>query len=193
MKLVLPRDEKFSIALAPAEHRNGLDGVAQSDAKAARDGTAEAAADVTGSGTASAGFQLGHSFRNDTDRQTDFEFDVRLRYAYDASSDPPGGAPHATISLALYARDGRNRLLREQTLTSATTESGPVRRSTSDEVRFSVTLGPGESVSVYVAGRAAVAVSDGHSARGSLKIDGIEMEVSTRPAPAIRTAAHEQR
>ncbi len=190
--LRLPQDEPFSIHLNRSQQQAGLDGTAEADARAKREGQGAVSARVTSGGQASATFQLGHAFANDGDRQVDLNVAVSCEYEYEAGADPATPWPDATVGLKLYARDGRNRLLNSFSLVQHSTKQGAASSRDRKELRFTLTLGPGESVNVFLAGQVAIEVEAGRSAHGSLKLSGLQMEVETRPAPPVRTAGDEQ-
>lgn len=189
----LPADEKFSIYRAPSQQDPGLGGSASADGHATPDGAADCRAQVDGGGEATATFQLGHAFANETDRQMDL--DVALRFAYDYAVDasPPDAPVDARVGLKLYARDNRNRLLRNNELLAHAAERGAAERAGREDYRFSLTIGPGASVSVYIAGQSTVKADFGRSGRVALKVAGLEMDVTSRLAPPVQTAADEQR
>lgn len=188
----LPQDEPFSIALAPSQEAPGLGGEARAEARASREGSAEATAEVKNGGSAQAEFQLGHAFRNDSDRQVELQVRVRCGFETAASADPPGPLPDARVELRLYARDDRNRLVRNIGLTGHSTENGAASSTDSKDVVFGLALGPGEAVSVFVGGGVRVETREGRSARAAIKLTGLEMEVRTQAAPPVRTAGDEQ-
>jgi hypothetical protein len=188
----LPQDEPFSIAL-PLDHREpGLDGEADAHATAERTGQGEARATVTRSGTAEGLFRLGHAFANDTDRQIDLDITVRYQYEFEAREEPEARLPEASVGLRLYARDDRGRILRDWVLVSYSTDDGTARDQADRTTNCTITLGPGESVDVFLAGRAKADVSVERTASALLKLSGLQFEVVTRPAPAVRAASDEQ-
>jgi hypothetical protein len=189
----LPADMAFSIALSPSNENPGLGGQAEADSHATPDGKADAAASVNNGGDATASFQLGHAFSNDTSRQMDLSFKLRYHYDFDAEVPDPRVPVEGGIGLMLYARDNRNRLTRSDQLLNHTLDDGAIERSGSDATSFVLTLGPGESVSVFVAGRVYVKASEERSAKCSMNLTGVEMEVQTTPAQPVRSASDEQR
>jgi len=188
----LPQDEPFSIALAPSQQAAGLNGEASAEAHALREGRADATAEVRNGGSAQAGFQIGHAFENDSDRQIEMQVRVRCGMEMAAGADPPGPLPGAKVGLRLYARDGRNRLVRNIGLMEHATEDGAAASSERKDVAFELLLGPRESVSVFLAGSVQVETREGRSARGAIKLSGLEMEVRTEAAPPVGTAGDEQ-
>ena len=191
--LRLPRDASFSIVLPQASKKPGLDGTAEADAEATGAGDAMATVAVTHSGEALGLFQLGHAFKNDTDRQVDLEVAVQLNYSFEATADPESGYPDATVGLRLYARDVHGRMLRDLEFVEHSTENGPAASKGDEQARFTLTLGPGQAVDVFVAGQAKAEIRAGRSATGSLKLSDLQMEVTTRPAPPVRAVDDEQR
>lgn len=191
-KIHLPREESFSITLPQASKQPGLDGQAEADADATGEGTAEATASVTNSGNALGLFQLGHAFENSTNRQIDFDFNVTFHYSFEANTSTESGFPDATVGLKLYARGQRGRLLRDMTIVEYSTENGPARRQAEERINFTLTLAPGETVSVFLAGQVRVEIRAGRSASGSLKLSDLQMEVSLQPVPAVQAAKNEQ-
>jgi len=191
VKLRLPQDENFSIALESSRREPGLDGEASADARAKPAGQGEASASVARSGTAEGLFRLGHAFANDTDRQMDLDLAVRYHCEYEAREEPDARLPDATVGLRLYARDERGQILRDFVLVEYATDDGTAQRQADDSVSFTLTLGPGQSVDVFLAGRAMVNVPTERTASGLLKLDGLQFEVVTRPAPAVRATSDE--
>jgi hypothetical protein len=186
----LPQDKPFSLIVNDSQQKAALDGSAEADAEAQRDGQAQASASVSDGGQARATFQLGHAFKNDTERQTDLHVTVRCDYEYEAG--PASRWGDATVGLKLYARDGRNRLLTSFSLVQHSTEDGAATSKDSKVMDFTLTLGPGESVNVFLGGQVEIDIDAGRSAHGSLKLSGLEMEVEPRPAAAVRTGDDEQ-
>jgi len=185
--LRLPADEKFSIHLAPSQQEPGLDGTARASADAKPEGDAAAQAEVENGGKAAATFQLGHALANDSSRQVALQFNVKFAYEFEAASTPVN-TPGATLSLKLYARDGRNRVLTTLPVLEHASEDGSASSSGDKQLHFSLTLGPGESASVFLAGNARIEAPYGRSARGALTLRGLTMEIETRPAPPVKTA-----
>jgi hypothetical protein len=182
----LPQDEAFAIVLPSAHKKAGLDGTAESDADAKPAGAAEASASVKTAGTAEGLFQLGHALSNETDRQMDVAFTVRVHYEFEARNQPAERLPDAAVGLRLYAREPRGRLLRDLVLVDATTESGTAQRHGDETLNFTLTLGPGDTVHVFLAGQAKVDISTGRSASSSLKVSHLEFDVVTQPAPPVQ-------
>lgn len=190
--LRIPQEQPFNIALPQSSRKPGLNGRAEADAKATPTGSAEASASVTQSGTADGQFQLGHAFSNETSRQTDFRFRVSFRYEFEVAAEPELDLPDAEVGLRLYARDDRGRLLRDVVLVAHTTESGATRRGAAEDVDFTLTLAPNTAVNVFVAGRVGVNIREGRTASGVLRLNDLVIELTTQPAPAVRTAGDAQ-
>ncbi len=186
--LRLPADQKFSIHLAPSSREPGLAGQAQSESSATDDGQAAASASVSEGGKATAGFQLGHAFHNDTGQQLDLATTLRLSYAFDTQATPAAPRPEASVTLLAYVRDGRNRLLSTFKIVEHTTEQGAVSAEASRELQFSPTLAPGDTATIYLAGRIAIDTKQGHSAAGRLSVRDLTMQLEPKPAPPIPTA-----
>lgn len=184
----LPKDAPFNLATPQSERMPALGGTATAESSAAREGSAEASAAVKDGGKARAGFLLGSALQNAGSNQTDFQFTVRTKYEYSGSSTPDHSNPNAKVSLTLFVIGPRNRLLREDALASATTETGALTQQNSSEIRFTVTLGPDEVVTVYLAGEVLIEVDDLHSAEGKLKVTSLEIDADTKPAPPVPAA-----
>lgn len=190
--LRLPQDQHLSIALPSSNRTAGLDGKAEADAGASGDGQARANASVAESGNAEGLFQLGHSFVNETERQMNLDFAIRYAYSYTAEEERESYLPHASLGLKLYARTDRGKLLRDLTLISHNTEQGVARRSGDERLDFTLMLGPGRTLNVYLAGQAKVDISSEHSASVELEVHDVQFEVRTMPAPAVMTRENEQ-
>lgn len=189
----LPGDRKFSIHLAPSSQQAGLEGQAEANASADRAGDAQANASVQQGGTASAAFQLGHAFKNTSGRQIDLHFELNFSYSFDASATPDQGVPDATVGLKLYARDQHNRLLTSLPVVLHSTEDGDATSGADRQtIKFSVTLGPGSSANVFLAGYARIDSPEGRSAQGSVELRGLTMRVQSKTAPAVRAVGDEQ-
>ncbi|MCC6358168.1 MAG: hypothetical protein IT450_05455 [Phycisphaerales bacterium] len=187
--LRLPADDKFSIALAPAQKAPGINGKAEASASAERSGVGDASARVENGGTASATFQVGHALKNDSNNQLDLVVRTRFNYEYAAGAQPAGETEDATLSLNLYARDGKNRLLKTLTVLAHSTAEGDVKSKDRKEAEFTLTLGPGDSVSVFVGGTVMINTKEGRSADGSIKLSGLEMDVESKVAPTVAPAS----
>ncbi len=187
--LHLPQDQPFNITLPRVTKEPRLEATADADATAKPTGDGSASATVTNGGKAEGLFQIGHALTNATDRQTDFDFRVRCQYEFEARSTTELALPDASVGLRLYARSERGRLLRDLVLVQHTTENGAAQRTVGDSLTFTLTLAPGETIDVFVAGQAKVEVPDGRSASCSIKMTGLQMDVTTRPAPAVPASA----
>ena len=185
--LRLPKDEKFAIALAPAQKSPGLMGTADATASASREGSAELSAEVENGGTASATFQIGHAFSNDSERQMDLNIKTRFDCEFRAETKPATQAEDATLNLSIYARDGRGRLLKSIGVVQYSTVEGGLGSKSRRENDFTLTLGPSETVSVFVAGDIAINAKEGRSATAAMRLSGMELEIESKPAPAIAT------
>jgi hypothetical protein len=188
-----PADGALNITLLSASKEPGLSGAAETDTDIDAQGSAAASASVTNGGQASAQFQLGQSLQNDTTRQTDFDLTVRFSYEFDAAAEPASRLPAGTVSLRLFARRPVGRPLRELTFVEHATELGNIERAATEEARCTVTLGPGETLHVFLAGVVSIDVPDGRSAAGRVSVKDVTIEAETSPAPAVKAAADEQR
>lgn len=189
----LPADQPLNITLSKSTREPGLEGSADANASAQGSGQATATATVTGGGKAEALFQLGHALTNATERQTDFECAVRFEYEFDAQAAADLRLPDTTIGLRLYARNSQGRVLRDMPIVTHTTENGPAKRHSTENLGFTLTLAPNETVNLFLAGQTKIDAPDARSAAGTLKLSNLMMEIQSRPAPAVRTAGHEPR
>jgi hypothetical protein len=192
--ITLPADAPFSIKLAPSEKSPGLDGKAEAGSETDADGSANASATVENGGSATAGFQLGHAFVNDAERQVDLSVGVRFDYEYqseaaDVAADT--ATPSGAVELTLFALDGRGRELRKFPILAHASEEGSAASSASKSMRFGLTLSPGQEVSIYLAGQVKAETDYGETAGGSLRLSNLQMQVSGKAAPPVRTAADE--
>ncbi|MBU0640783.1 MAG: hypothetical protein KKB50_18110 [Planctomycetes bacterium] len=190
--LRLPQDEPFAIASFEAQQAADLGGTAKGEAHADAAGNADASAEVSAGGQASGSFQLGHAFRNKTERQMELAITVRFNYEYQLADAAPAQAADTSIGLKLYARDGQNRLLRNFDLLQHNAADGAAVRQAGEDFRFAVPVGPGELLHVFLSGRVVIAASHGRSGAGALRVSAFEIEVQTRPAPPVRTAGDER-
>lgn len=184
----LPQDEPFALALPQETSAAGLDGTADSDAHAEPTGHASAKARVARAGAAAAIFQLGHAFANETERQLDLECTVRFRYRFVVSQEPRASLPDAAAGLRLYARERRGRMLRELSLLDYSTVSGPASRESSESLNFTLTLSPGEVVTLFLACQAKADVPADRTAEAELQLDDLEFHVVTHAAPEVPVA-----
>jgi hypothetical protein len=180
----LPADHPFSITLPQSSREPGLGGTAKSDAVATPQGNAEAWAEVSEGGRATAMFQLGHAFVNDTGQQADFDFVVRLNYAYSASATPQTGFPDANVGLKLYARTNLGQLARDITFFTHGTQNGPAQGAANETSQFTLTLVPHEAVDVFVAGQAVVDIRERRSATCRISVANLSMDVTICSAQA---------
>lgn len=182
--LRIPQDEPFSILFSPSQRQPGLGGAATAEANAVKDGSASASVSVDNAGSANATFQVGHAFLNDTSRQVDLAFRVRLEYACELECKPAAKAPIASASLWLYTRDVRGRILGRYNLAQHNADDGAGSSSDHSDLQFTQTLGPGDSVSVFVAGTAMAEFEGEHTARVAVTIKNLTLEASTQTAPS---------
>lgn len=184
--LSLPGDQPFTITLKEATEKAELTGTADADATASGDGSGMARAEVSQGGTASAGFQVGHAFRNQTARHMQVDVAARLRISYEVGDADDEGLPLAGAYATLYARDNQNRTLGKHTLLSHKSDVGDASGEKEETVSFELLLAPGATANIYVAGNVQINAEEGKSAAGSVKLDGLEMKVDVRPAPGIQ-------
>ncbi len=185
----LPKDHKFSIALAPAQKSPGLSGSADATAQAAGDGNANLKASVENGGTASATFQIGHAFSNDTDRQMDLRVRLRFDYEYSATAKPPSLAADGVLGMDIYARNTRGKLLKTIPVLSFSTAEGDLSSRGEKEADFTVTLSPADGAIIFVGGNVQITTKDGHSAGGTIKLSKMEMDVEPKPAPVVEATS----
>ncbi len=190
--LRLPADQAFNVSLARDTREPGLGGTAEADARAKTDGIASASARVEEAGLAEGMFQVGHAVGNALERQCDFHFKVHCKYAFEADSTAEEPFPDAMVGLRLYAKEGKGPILRDILLVDFTTEEGAIRHASTETHEFTLTLAPQDSVCVFLAGRARAEVSRKRSASCALTLEDLEIEITTTPAPPVRTASDEQ-
>lgn len=181
----LPADKPFSITLAPSTRSPELTGEASAHSRADKSGKAEAVAEVARGGKASATFQLGHALANETERMLDLEMSVTVHYVCDISADDDD-LPLAAIHLNLYTRDDRSRTPLQLALVDHSSEHGLAGIEDTRKINFKTTLGAGRTGYIFVAGEVRIEAEGGRSASGSIKLDGLEMEIKTRPAPSVK-------
>lgn len=186
--LRLPADEKFIIALAPSNQAPGLSGKAEASARADHAGEGAALANVDDGGVASATVQIGHAIVNDGDTQVDVQVRVRVEFEYELDIDPREARGSASCTLKLYAKDGRNRLLRSITLAQHTSDDGEIDSKDAKESHFTLTLGPRESAKVYVAAVADVNMRDEEDGKAQIAVKKLAMELEGKAASPVRGA-----
>ena len=187
--LRLPQDQRFAIALESDQREPGLDGNADASADARDTGEGVATATVERSGSGEGLFRLGQGFSNDTDRQMDLDVVVRYQYEFAARTEPDAGTPDATVGLRLYAHEEHGRMQRDLVLVDYSTEDGATQQQGDKTLTLTLTLGPGQTMDVFLAGRATVDVTAQRSASATLKLTDLEFEVATRPAPAVQATS----
>jgi hypothetical protein len=190
--LCLPQDEPFSIALAPKQAAPGLSGSADAVSNVSKQGHADATARVENGGSATASFQLGHALKNDSDGLVSLRLRVQCEYDISAEATPPSPSADAKVELNLYARDGRNRLVRSLNLAQHTTAEGAASSRDRKDIEFTLPLGARESLNIFLAGGVEIETPEGRAARGTIKLDKLEMEIATEAAPPVRKAGDGQ-
>ncbi|MFN0135832.1 MAG: hypothetical protein ACKVS9_06905 [Phycisphaerae bacterium] len=186
--LRVPQDEKFALTQAPATQAPGLEGKAEGKAECESSGKGKVAAKVEKGGTASGTFQLGHSVKNDGERQIDLTVRVKMNYEYAAEAEPANARGKAAVSLNLFVRDGRNRLLQTYGLVAQSSEEGKLSSKAGKEAEFTLTLGPGDAATVYLAGVADANLRDGESGQAKLQVSDVSFEFESRAAPEVKAA-----
>lgn len=185
--LHLPADQPFSLALPSVNRRAGLDGHAEGDAKAHPDGVGVATAHVEHAGSSETLFLIGSAFANEAPAALDLVCRVHAVYEYEAENSPPNMSGDAGAGVRIFARTHGGRLLREVPLLDYTTASGLSQGSADDVRNFTITLGPGETVNLYVAGHAKVDITERRSASVVVRLSKLEFEIVTR-LPAAKPA-----
>jgi hypothetical protein len=117
---------------------------------------------------------------------------VRCEYESEAEATPAGRSPDAKVELSLYARDGRNRLVRSLNLARHSTDEGAAASTDQKDVEFTLPLGARTVMNVYVAGGVTVETPEGRAASGSIKLGKLEMELRTEAAPPVKKAGDGQ-
>ena len=98
---------------------------------------------------------------------------------------PPGPFADAQVSLTLYARDGRNRLLRSVKCATHSSQEGAAASKNNKEIMFELPLGARESVNLFLAGNVWIETTPEREARGKIELRGLEMVIETEPAPPV--------
>ena len=186
--IAIPASTPFSITLAPSQKKPELNGTAYAESTAKNSGQAKASASIEGGGTASAAFQIGHALRNDSERLLDLRVSAKLHYKYAVAADS-STLPLAGVHVNLFARDDRNRSLAKFNFVAHTSDNGAVTVNDGEQLDFTITLGPGRTASIYLAGTVQINAEDGHTASGSIDLDSFELEITTQPAPAVKAAS----
>ncbi len=185
--LHLPRDRPINITLGRSHRAPGLGGSVEADAATDGQATADARVSIQQGVEGEAPIQLGHALRNDTDRQTDVDFLIRVQFGLEAATAPPENRPGATVGPRLCARDPRGRLRHEAVLGDYAPEFEAVQRVGQETLRLTLTLAPGEALGEFLAGRVVGAVEGPWSASARLQIRSLQCELTTQPVPAVRT------
>lgn len=186
--ITIPASTPFSITLASSQRKPELTGEAVADSSARKSGEANAKASIENGGSATADFQIGHALRNDSDRLLDLRVNAKLHCNYVVAADS-GDLPLAGVHVNLYARDDRNRSLAKFNFVTHTSQNGAAAASDGEQLDFSFALGPGRTASIYLAGTVQINAEDGHTASGSIDLDSFELEITTKPAPAVKAAS----
>lgn len=186
----LPKDEKFTITLAPASQAPGLEGKAEGKATCEAKGEGKASAKVEKGGTANGTFQLGHAVKNDSEQQIDLVVRVKFKCDYAVEAKPTLARGKTSASLRIFARDGRNRLLQSFGVVQQSSDEGKVDSNATKDVGFTITLGPGESVAIYLAGVADANLRDGETGEAKISASDVTMELEPRAAPQVKAAAN---
>ena len=192
--LHVPQDEPFSITLSSSQETPGLSGETETEKNVSNDGNASAAVKVRKGGSAEAAFQIGQSVINDSDQQVQLCVTARCSYETEVATVPPGPFGDAEVNLTLYARDGRNRLLKSLKFAAHASDEGAASSKNTKEVVFDLPLGARESVNLFVAGNVQIETVPEREASGRIELRGLEMVIETKPAPPVgaETAGNEQ-
>lgn len=185
----VPGDTPFTILSSPSQENPAPGGVVQSHADSAPAGQARAVTSVEHGGAGSATFQLGAAFKNETDRQVDVTVSARYRYEFTLGTDARTRSADGTLSLHFFARDQFNRLLRDVSLLSQSTEQGTTAQSGENQLEFTVTIGARDSLYLFFGGAVGVdTLKSARTARAELLLTDVALTVSARAAPAVTSA-----
>ncbi len=191
ISVTVPNHEALAICTNSAQ----WDGAGTAEAEADGAGSARVAVRTDGIGQGEGLVRLGHRFANETDQQTDLHCTISFDYEFALDEDPGLRLPDATVGLRLYARDDRGRWLRDLPIVELSTENGATQQRSQKRVSFTITLGPGHTADIFLAGRARVNVpperATATNASASLAVSNMQIEVVSKPAPPVTEADDE--
>lgn len=180
LSIRLPDEAAFGIVLPESREQPLLNGRSDARSTADKGGSGLASAAVELGGVGEALFRVGHAFQNATAQEVAITCRVSYSYELEISASVATAASDAVAGLRLYVRDKQGRLLRTIPLVDYTSADGAVRRSGSDEVSVDLTLAPGATLNLFVAGQARVDVPEERSARATIALKELKMQLSSK-------------
>jgi hypothetical protein len=174
----LPDETPFSITLPESRERPLLNGKADAKCAAEKSGAGLASADVQTGGVAEALFRVGHAIQNGTPQEISLTCKVRFAYEFEVGTSAVTAASDGVVGLRLYARDAQGRLLRSVPLVDYTSADGAVRRSGNEDVVVELALSSGNTINLFVAGQARVDVPEERSAKATIALRELKMEIA---------------
>ena len=185
----LPGTDAFNVT----SFESAQDGDGRGESKAiGKDGAiCKAESGVTGIGKAS--FMIGYTFDNQSGKPLDVI--VKLRLKHDATIELSAGEtpigkqpPGASNTLAFVVRDSAGVVIKNEVLTTSTSDAGPKSSSGSQDLAFDVRCPADRGYYFLIAGACEARSGTGRSASVGMNVSDISLELDCRPGGATTTA-----
>ena len=185
----LPGADAFNVT----SFESGQDGDGRGESKATGSNgtTCKAESGTTGVGKAS--FMLGYTFDNQSGKPLDVVVKLKLKHEAQIELSPgetPIGKqpPAASNTLAFVVRDSAGVVLKNEVLTTSTSDIGPKSSSGSQDLAFDVRCPVDRGYYFVIAGACEARNGTGRSASVNMTVSDISLELDWRPGSATTTA-----
>ncbi len=185
----LPGAEPFNVT----SFESAQDGDGRGESKAIDNNGAICKAESGATGVGKASFMLGYTFDNQSGKPLDVV--VKLKLKHDATIElSPGETPigkqppGANNTLAFVVRDSAGVVLKNEVLTTSTSDAGPKSSSGSQDLAFDVRCPEDRGYYFVIAGACEARNGTGRSASVSMTISDISLELEWRPGKSVTTS-----
>lgn len=178
----LPGTDAFNVI----SYESAQDGDGRGDSKAVGQDGAICKAESGTTGVGKASFMLGYTFDNQSGKPIDVVVKLRLKHNAAIELSPgetPIGKqpPGASNTLAFVVRDSAGVVLKNEVLTTSTSDAGPKSSSGSQDLAFDVNCPADRGYYFVIAGACEARNGTGRSASVNMTVSDISMELDWRP------------
>ncbi len=176
-RISVPSDAEFNLH----ETQRGSDGTGQAKSSAGSNGTASCTAASNGEGSAHAEFQLGYVLDNRGAEALDVNVQFNVDYKWAMRSSASYVSTEADfLGLRVYIRDSNQKTLRELSMAHIAPFSGPTQRSVVESQVFDLSMEPGLSYYLVLAGRTAVGGGAESPVQSEIQVNSLSIELTPR-------------
>lgn len=184
----LPGADAFNVT----SFESAQDGDGRGESKAVGKDGAVCKAESGSTGVGKASFMLGYTFDNQSGKPLDVVVKLRLKHEATIELSPgetPIGKqpPGANNTLAFVVRDSAGVVIKNEVLTTSTSDAGPKSSSGSQDLAFDVHCPADRGYYFVIAGACEARNGTGRSANVAMAVSDISLELEWRPRGGVST------